>query len=66
MHVYERTVMHTVVPAAGAATVGRFVDAEGTAELLRRDGIVIPASSNATAPAWARRPIPAALAASVV
>lgn len=62
VHVYERTVMHTVVPAAGAATVGRFVDAEGTAERLRQEGIVIPPSRRAGAPDWARRPIPAGAA----
>lgn len=58
VHVYERTVMHTVVPAAGAATVGRFVDARSTAEILERDGILIPASASTDAPAWARQPIP--------
>ncbi|MBF0817534.1 phosphodiesterase [Microbacterium paludicola] len=59
VHVYERTVMHSVVPAAGAATVGRFVDAAGTVERLRQEGIVIPASANAGAPEWARTSVPA-------
>ncbi|QGU28975.1 phosphodiesterase [Microbacterium oryzae] len=44
VHVYERTILHTVVPAAGGETVGAFVDAERTARVLREEGIVIPRS----------------------
>lgn len=58
VHVYERTVMHTVVPAAGAATVGRHVDATATARRLEEEGVVIPPSANPDAPEWARRAIP--------
>lgn len=44
VHVYEHTVMHTVVPLSGGITVGRHVDAENTARLLAEAGIYIPES----------------------
>lgn len=45
VHVYDHTVMHTVVPLGGGVTVGRDVDAEGTARLLTEDEVYIPPRS---------------------
>ncbi|GAA1175465.1 metallophosphoesterase [Nesterenkonia xinjiangensis] len=42
VHVYDHTIMHTVVPMAGGVTVGRDVDAAGTARLLAEDEVYIP------------------------
>ncbi|MEO7587829.1 MAG: phosphodiesterase [Arachnia sp.] len=42
VHVYEDTVMHSVVPIGTYPTVGRYVDAEETAALLARAGHYIP------------------------
>ena len=42
VHVYEDTVMHSVVPLGGGATVGTRVDAGETARRLAAAGIVIP------------------------
>lgn len=42
VHVYDHTVMHTVVPMSGGITVGRHVDEETTAALLAEAGIYIP------------------------
>lgn len=44
IHVYDHTIMHTVVPVGESATMD-FVSAEETAERLAREGIVIPAAS---------------------
>lgn len=44
VHVYEHTVVHSVVPMAGGATVGRHVDAEATARALAEAGLHIPGS----------------------
>lgn len=41
IHVYDHTVMHTVVPVGDSTTMS-FVSAEETAEKLALDGIVIP------------------------
>jgi 3',5'-cyclic AMP phosphodiesterase CpdA len=41
IHVYDHTVMHTVVPVGDSTTVD-FVSAESAAETLEADGIVIP------------------------
>jgi Icc-related predicted phosphoesterase len=40
----EPTVVHSVVPMAGGATVGRHVDAEATARALAEAGLHIPGS----------------------
>lgn len=42
VHLYEHTVLTTVVPAGGHATVGRPVSGEETAALLDAAGIYIP------------------------
>ena len=44
VHLYDHTVMHTVVPLAGGITVGRHVDEETTAKLLAEAGLYIPES----------------------
>lgn len=42
VHVYDHTVMHSVVPMSDHPTVGRHVGAAETAELLEAAGLVIP------------------------
>ncbi len=44
IHVYDHTVMHTVVPVGDSTTLD-WVSAERTAEALKADGIVIPPAS---------------------
>ncbi|MBG0739807.1 phosphodiesterase [Paeniglutamicibacter antarcticus] len=43
VHVYEHTVVHSVVPLAGGTTVGEYVSAEETHRRLTAAGIQIPA-----------------------
>jgi len=45
IHVYDHTIMHTVVPVGDSSTVD-YVSAEHTADILATEGIVIPAASN--------------------
>ena len=47
VHVYDHTVMHSVVPFSAGITVGRHVDAESTASMLAEQGILIPEASPA-------------------
>lgn len=42
VHVYDHTIMHSVVPIEDGPTVGRQVDADKTAALLAAAGIYIP------------------------
>lgn len=42
VHVYDSTIMHTVVPRGGGATVGRHIDGPTTARLLAEQGLYIP------------------------
>ncbi|MDI3194145.1 phosphodiesterase [Pseudarthrobacter sp. AL07] len=42
VHVYEHTIVHSVVPLGSAATVGEHVTAEMTAERLAAAGVSIP------------------------
>jgi 3',5'-cyclic AMP phosphodiesterase CpdA len=42
VHVYEHTIVHSVVPLGQTPTVGEFVDAEDTQKRLAAAGIVIP------------------------
>jgi 3',5'-cyclic-AMP phosphodiesterase len=45
IHVYDHTIMHTVVPVGNSTTLD-FVSAATTAERLAEDGIVIPPARN--------------------
>ena len=42
VHVYEDTIMHSVVPRGGGVTVGRHVDGPTTARMLAEQGLYIP------------------------
>lgn len=42
VHVYDSTIMHSVVPMGGGATVGRHVDGPTTARMLAEKGLYIP------------------------
>ncbi|MFC9770730.1 MULTISPECIES: phosphodiesterase [unclassified Pseudarthrobacter] len=42
VHVYEHTIVHSVVPMGSAATVGEYVTAEETARRLEAAGVRIP------------------------
>ncbi|MBT2514173.1 phosphodiesterase [Arthrobacter sp. ISL-30] len=46
VHVYEHTIVHSVVPLGGGETVGRYVSPEETALRLAAAGIRIPKESN--------------------
>lgn len=47
VHVYADTVVHSVVPAAGGATVGREVSGADVARLLAEAGVTFPADDGA-------------------
>lgn len=47
VHVYGDTVMHSVVPASGGATVGKEVLAEEVARILERAGVEFPEDEGA-------------------
>jgi 3',5'-cyclic-AMP phosphodiesterase len=47
VHVYDHTVMHSVVPIGRFRTVGRHIDAEATAQLLAEAGLYIPGPDDA-------------------
>ncbi|RAX46336.1 phosphodiesterase [Arthrobacter sp. AQ5-06] len=47
VHVYEHTIVHSVVPLGSAATVGEHVTPEMTAERLAAAGVSIPDSAKA-------------------
>lgn len=42
MHVYDETILHSVVPAGRGNLVGKFVSPQESAEILSREGITIP------------------------
>lgn len=42
VHVYDSTIMHSVVPMGGGATVSRHVDGPTTARMLAEEGLYIP------------------------
>jgi 3',5'-cyclic AMP phosphodiesterase CpdA len=46
VHVYDDTVVHSVVPAGGGASVGRKVSQEEAQRLLDAAGVVIPEATN--------------------
>ncbi len=56
IHVYDHTVMHTVVPIGDSTTVD-FVSAEQTAEVLAMEGIVIPPATKDDNGLRAARPL---------
>ncbi|CAM3227847.1 3',5'-cyclic adenosine monophosphate phosphodiesterase CpdA [Arthrobacter ulcerisalmonis] len=47
VHVYEHTIVHSVVPLGSAATVGEYVSAEETTRRLAAAGIRIPQTTKA-------------------
>jgi Icc protein len=42
IHVYNGTVLHSVVPAGRGELVGRFMSAQETADIMKAEGITIP------------------------